>query len=609
MRPEFLKWPKASLMTTRPTIMGRKGMVTSGHYLASMAGFNVLKSGGNAIDAAVAACFCINLLEPQNNGIGGEVPILIYIAEQKKVVSISGVGWSAEDFTIDWCRENNVDMIPGDGYLPACVPAVVDSWAQALARYGTMSFSQVLSFAIDLAENGFPLDRELHNSLNHNKEKFLSIYPSSADVYLSGDNPIGVGEIFTNPGFADTLKRLCDVENRAKKAGRVAGIEAASREFYEGSIVESILEFTSKKPLIDSTGTEHPCLLKYSDFATWHAQVEESVSTEYKDLTVHKCSSWTQGPVFLQQLKLLELVDLKELGHNSVDYIHTLTEIAKLSFADREAYYGDPDFDSVPLDKLLSETYNNDRINLVEEFASDKMNPGNLGSEISYNLSDILADNRQALGSKSKEELLGRKHGHAHMGDTTHLDVIDSQGNMVAATPSGGWIGTSPVIPGLGFPIGTRGQQFFLNPNRPNALEPHKRPRTTLTPTLVTKNDEPFMVLGTPGGDTQDQATLQFFLNYIEFGMDMQEALDQPTFYSAHFPSSFYPRAMYPKRIYIEERVEQEIIEGLEKKGHEVICVDPWSTGKVMGLHYNSKTKVISGACSPRRTMGYVIGD
>ena len=175
------------------------------------------------------------------------------------------------------------------------------------------------------------------------------------------------------------------------------------------------------------------------------------------------------------------------------------------------------------------------------------------------------------------------------MGDTTHLDVIDSQGNMVAATPSGGWIGTSPVIPGLGFPIGTRGQQFFLNPNRPNALEPHKRPRTTLTPTLVTKNDEPFMVLGTPGGDTQDQATLQFFLNYIEFGMDMQEALDQPTFYSAHFPSSFYPRAMYPKRIYIEERVEQEIIEGLEKKGHEVICIDPWSTGKVMGcLLYTS---------------------
>ena len=594
--------------TTRPVIMGTRGVVTSGHYLATAAGFRIMEQGGNAIDAAAAMCFSINLLEPASNGIGGEAPTLIYSARDKKTYAISGMGSAPKAFTIDWCRENGIDLIPGDGYLPACVPAVVDTWATAVARFGTMSFSQILQPAIHLAENGYPMYQRLHDRLSNDWEKYTKLYPTTGEVYFPNGRVPEVGEIFRNPEFANALKVMCKAEDEARHQGRAAGIQAARDAFYKGPIAERIAEFIADNPVEDASGQAHKGLLSYEDMANWHADVEEPALTGYRGLEVYKCPSWTQGPVFLQQLGILEGFDISGMGHNSPEYLHTWIETAKLAFADREAYYGDPNFDSVPLETLLSEEYASGRRNLIGASASLEMRPGDAGYGIpNFDVALVADDNRRALGVGARDiRDLGL--GHAHVGDTTHLDAVDREGNMVAATPSGGWLGTSPVIRGLGFPIGTRGQMFYLNPDRPNALAPGKRPRATLTPTLVTKSGEPYMVFGTPGGDAQDQWTLQFFINYVDFGMNLQEALDAPSVHSVHFPSSFYPRAAYPGRIVAESRIPAEVTNELAKRGHEVTTTGAWSNGKVMGIRYDGERGVIQGAAAPKGDIGYAIG-
>ena len=594
--------------TTRPVIMGTRGVVTSGHYLASAAGFRIMDQGGNAIDAAAAMGFCLNLLEPQSNGIGGEVPTLVYSARERKAFAISGMGWSPSAFTIDWCREHGIDLIPGDGYLPACVPAVVDTWATAVARFGTMSFSQVLQPAIELAEMGFPVYEELHMYLSRNFGKITERYPSTAEVYYPRGSVPNVGEVFRNPDFAGMLKMMCRAEEEARPEGRLAAIQAARDVFYKGEIAQRIVEFISNNPVEDDSGSAHAGLLSYEDLADWRATVEEPVVFNYRGLDVHKCPPWTQGPAFLQQLAILEGFDLSKLRHNSAEYLHTWIESAKLAFADREAYYGDPLFDEVPLDVLLSKQYGDARRDLIGDSASLEMRPGDVGSGVPhYATVDVAEDNRRALGLASRQakdlELTD-----VHEGDTTQLDAVDREGNMVASTTSGGGFASSPVIAGLGFPISTRGQMFYLNPDRPNALAPRKRPRTTLTPSLVTKRGEPFMVFGTPGGDSQEQLTMQFFLNYVEFDMDIQEALDAPTVSSRHFPSSFYPRNAHPGRVVIDSRIPRKVVAELERRGHEVDMADAWSGGKVLAIHYNPHSGVIVGGASPKGKIGYAIG-
>jgi gamma-glutamyltranspeptidase/glutathione hydrolase len=584
------------MFTTRPVIMGTRGVVTSGHYLASAAGFRIMEQGGNAIDAAAAMCFCLNLLEPHANGLGGEVPTLVYSAREGKAYAISGMGWSPQLFTVEWCRAHAIDLIPGDGYLPACVPAVVDTWAAALARFGTLTFAQVLQPALELAENGFPVYQNLHDAIAANAQRFVERYPTTAALYCPGGRAPEMGEVLRNPDWANTLQALCRAESAAKHKGRIAGIEAARDVFYTGEIAERIVRFIADNPVEDASGAAHAGLLSCADMVGWHATVEEPLSLNYHGLDVHKCSAWTQGPVFLQQLALLDGYDLKALGHNSADYLHAVIECAKLAFADREAYYGDPLFDAVPFDVLLSKEYAARRRALVSDTASRELRPGDVGRGTpDYVTFDLRADNRRGLGW-------------GHTGDTTHLDTVDGQGNMVAATPSGGWIQSSPVIEGLGFPLGTRGQMFYLNPQRPNALAPHKRPRATLTPTLVTKGGAPWMVFGTPGGDAQDQWTLQFFLNYVDFGMNLQEALDAPTVHSAHFPSSFYPREADPNRIVAEGRIPRQVIAELERRGHAVALADDWANGKPMAVRYDKQRRVILGGVSARGNIGYAIG-
>ena len=595
--------------TTRPVICARRGVVTSGHYLATAAGMKMLEAGGNAVDAAAAMCFCLNLIEPQNNGIGGEVPTLIYSAKVQKTYAISGMGCSPAGFSIPWCKAQGIDLIPSDGFLPACVPAVVGTWALALDRFGTMRLADVLGPAIELAEEGFAVYPYLREALAANQARFEERYPTTAQIYFPGGRLPDENELLRNVDFAAMLRLMCDAE-AAAAGGRSEGIKAARDVFYEGAIAERMIEFAAQTPVVDGLGKAHTALLTLDDMASWRAKIEEPVTASFGDLDVHKCSSWTQGPVFLQQLNLLEGFDLAAMGHNSAEYLHTVLECAKLAFADREAYYGDPDVDDVPLDVLLSKDYAAGRRELVGPAANLEMRPGDVGHGVpAYGTTfDVLEDNRRAMGLAGGDGGRDMTSGNPHIRDTTHLDAADAEGNMVAATSSGGWIHSSPVIDGLGFCLGTRGQMFYLNADRPNALQPRKRPRATLTPTMVTRNGRPYMAFGTPGGDMQDQSTLQFLLNHVVFGMNLQEAIDAPTVFSEHFPSSFYPRTAEPGGFAAEDRIDRAVLDALVARGHELRLTHGWSTGRVMAVQRDESKGVLKAAASPRQMVAYAMG-
>jgi gamma-glutamyltranspeptidase/glutathione hydrolase len=575
--------------TTRPVYMGRRGVLAAGHYLAARAGQRMFDRGGNAVDAVVAAGFALNLLEPHLNGLGGEVPLLVYSAKEGKPYAISGQGFVGKAATVDWFRESGIDLIPGDGFLPATVPAMFGSWAFALLRFGTLTLKDVLEPAIDLAEHGFPVYHGLRNALARLTRRFQDEWPSSAAVYLPDGRAPSVGELHKNPDWAAILKRVVEVETRERKAGREGAIQAAIDYWYKGPVAEAIVDFLQKTEVRDASGKKHRGLLTRDDFAAWKPRLDEPVSVDYHGLTVCKCGPWTQGPVFLQQLRLLEGFDLPKLGHNSPSYVHTVVEAAKLAFADRERFYGDPDFVDVPLKLLLSREYADERRKLIDpRKASLEMRPGH--------------------GPKSvPEDVSGRPD--TFRGDTTHTCAADERGNLAAATCSGGWIPSSPVVPGLGFPMGTRAQMFWLDPHQANALAPRKRPRTTLTPSLVLKDGKPLMVFGTPGGDQQDQWTLQFFLNHVDFGMNLQQAIDAATFHSIHFPSSFYPREAKAGGLVVESRVPEATRRELEARGHKVRAAGAWANGKVMAVRRDEKNGVLSGAVSPRGQVGYVSGD
>lgn len=587
--------------------MGTNGMVTSTHYLASQAGLWNLKHGGNAVDAGATMWFCLTILEPHLAGVAGESPILVYSADEQRVIAVNGQGPAPETATISWFKEHGYDLIPPDGFLPAVTPAAFDAWVETLRRFGTMTLKEVLQPAIELAAKGFAVYPELRKSLTERDqevgiatsegrirpkpistaERFLSEWPSSAEVYLRGGHVPQVGEIITNPDWARTFEELAEVEDKARRSGRDAGLRAARDHFYLGPIAQKIVNFMQTFKCRDVYGKEHHGLLSLEDFARYHTRFEEPVTVNYRGYDVYKCGPWTQGPVLLQQLNLLEGFDLAGMGHNTIDYIHTLIECSKLAFADREQYYADPDYVEVPLDRLLSKEYADSRRRLVDQAqASMELTPG----EMAPHRPSATQDRRQVER------------------DTVHLEAMDRFGNMVSATPSGAWISTSPIIPGLGFCMNTRAQMFHLDPGHVERLEPCKRPSTTLSPSLVMKKDNPYMIFGTPGGDQQDQWTLQFFLNHADFDMDIQLALDKPTVHSTHFPSSFWPHTAHPGVMHAESGIPEEVISGLKKKGHEVIVDPPWSHGRCLAIHYNADTRVISGGASPRGMKAYAMG-
>jgi gamma-glutamyltranspeptidase/glutathione hydrolase len=575
-------------------IMATRGVVAAGHYLAAEAGIHVLRQGGNAMDAAAAVGFALGVLEPHQNGIGGEVPTLVYSAAEGRVYAVSGHGVAPAAATIARYREMGVDdLIPGDGFLPALVPPVVATWIKVLERFGTLRLADVLTPAMELAEKGFPIGNALHGTMAAHAERFQSEWPSSAAVYLPGGGAPRPGAIWRQPDLALTFRKLIEAEGSL--GDRLSGLRAAGERFYEGDIAEAIVRFASSTPVRDASGREHTALLTKGDFAAFEARVESPVMAPYRGLEIHKCSTWTQGPVLLQTLRLLEGFPLAEMGHNSAEYIHTVVECMKLAYADREFYYGDPEFGDVPIERLLSTEYAAQRRALVDMArASMLLRPGGFEPVRAASVADVLKPFRG-----------GATEGPG-AGDTTKLEVADCQGNMVSATPSGGWLMSSPVVPGVGLPLGTRGQMFSLTEGHPNSLQPGKRPRTTLTPSIATRGGQAYLAFGSPGGDSQDQWALQFLLNVMEFGMSPQEAAEAPTFCTGHVPSSFYPRRAEPGVLYVEGRIPDAVRMGLQNRGHIVKVSGNWSSQNVLAAM--SDGGLLSAAASPRMETGYAIG-
>jgi gamma-glutamyltranspeptidase/glutathione hydrolase len=571
--------------TTRPVIMGTHGMVTSTHYLASVEGLQILREGGNVVDAGATMWFCLTLLKPHLVGAGGEVPILLYLGDEEKVLAVNGQGPAPMAANVEWFKEQGYPLIPEDGFTPACVPGAFDAWMMTLQEYGTMDLPRILEPAIRIATDGFPMYPTLATFLERLQTRFLAEWESTSSIYLPEGRAPVVGELQRNPDWARTFKKL--VEEYEKAGNRSSGFDAARKYYYDGPIAKQVIEFMRSFKCRDVYGKENYGLMTLDDMSRYKASFESPVSVDYHGLTVHKCGPWTQGPVFLQQLRLLEGYDLPSMGHNSVDYIHTLMEAAKLAYADREQYYADPLFEDVPLDWLLSREYAKERRTLIDpKVASILHRPGGVEPKI-----------LEESGEKPWFE-----------GDTVHLDAVDKYGNMLSATPSGGWLRTSPVIPGLGFPIGTRAQFMHLDPNHIECLKPGKKPSTTLTPSLVTEKNMPYMVFGTPGGDKQDQWTLQFFLNYADFGMNIQEALDAPTAHTSHFPASFWPHTVRPGEVSLEPRIPVEVAKELSKMGHKVVYSKPWSHGRCLVIRYDPASGLMRGGASPRTGEPYAIG-
>jgi gamma-glutamyltranspeptidase/glutathione hydrolase len=479
-----------------------------------------------------------------------------------------------------------------------------------LADRGRLRLREVMEHAIGYARDGYPVVPGISAGIASVAGAFREHWPSSAKVYLADGVP-APGTRFANPALAATYQRLLD-EAEAAGPGREAQIEAARRAFYQGFVAEAIGEYTERAEVMDVTGERHRALLAPGDLARWRASAEPPVTAEYQGLTVCKTGPWGQGPVFLQQLALLAGFDLAAMEPGGAEYIHTVVECAKLAFADREAWYGDPRFADVPLAALLSADYAARRRELVGPAASPDLRPGRpAGAEprlpgYAAGVAPTLAVTEGWAGDPVTDLTRPGLAGAQHSRDTCHVDAADRFGNVVAATPSGGWLQSSPVIPGLGFCLGTRAQMFTLTPGLANTLAPGKRPRTTLSPTLVLRGGEPYLAFGTPGGDQQDQWSLTFFLNHVHFGMNLQEAIDAPAFHTSHFPSSFHPRESHPLSLSVEERVGRDVAAGLGERGHEVTVRPPWSLGRVSAVARSGG--FLYAAANARGMQGYAVG-
>jgi gamma-glutamyltranspeptidase/glutathione hydrolase len=568
--------------------------VSCGHYLAAVAGMRMRDQGGNAVDAGVAMALCQAVLESQSYGFGGEVPMLVHDARSRRVVAINGNMRAPAAATVEWFRRRDIKLIPGDGFLGAGVCAAPDALITALDRFGRLTLQQVAAPAIELAANGFPVYDAMRNMIVGSQRRFREEWPSSAAVYLPGGAVPEVGETWHNPDLARTFERLVEAEHNARHLGRSPALRAARDRFYIGDIAREIIAFQRETRVRDANGFESGGLLTDEDFAMFETRLEEPVTTNYRGYDVCKCGPWSQGPVFLQQLNLLEGVDLKGLGLNSADYIHLIVEAAKLAFADRDRYYGDPEFADVPLRGLLSKAYAAARRELIDtRTASMDLRPGN---PYPYQGEDVQPDLSPATVQ-------------AWSGGTTGTRAVDEDGTMFSATPSGGWFRSSPIIPGLGFCLSTRGQMFRVDdPGHPAALQPRKRPRTTLTPSLVMKDGAPCMVFGTPGGDQQDQWTLQFFLNVVDFDLDVQDAIDAPSFHSTHCPSSFYPRKANPGEVVVEARVPRPVLDELASRGHKVTVVPGWTHNFTTAVIFHPGRGLIEGGASSRGERNYALG-
>jgi gamma-glutamyltranspeptidase / glutathione hydrolase len=597
--------------TTRPEITGTFGVVASTHWLASAAGMAVLEQGGNAFDAAVAAGLTLQVVEPDMNGPGGDLPALLWPAGRDQPVVLCAQGPAPRQATLKYYRDElGLRIIPGTGPLAAVVPGAFGGWMAILRDYGTLDLREVMGFAIGYAANGFPMAERTGSTIRSLEQLFRDEWTTSGDVYLPAAR---AGELARNTALAGTYCRVLE-EAEAGSKSREGQIDAALDIWYRGWVAEALVEF-QEKSWLDTSGERHHGLLSEDDLGNWAPAYEPPVSIDYAGYSVFKTGPWGQGPVFLQQLRLLEGFDLKSMGHSSPEYLHVVTECAKLAFADREAWYGDPDFVDVPIQALLSAGYSEERRKLVSDEAAQELRPGaplgrapRLPEMVTGARATAEATGRAAIPPDGHDATLrGDPSLRTLRGDTVHLDVADRDGNMISATPSGGWLSGAPVVPELGFCLGTRGQMFWLEEGLASSLEPGKRPRTTLSPTMVGRDGDPYLALGTPGGDQQDQWTLHAFLAHVNFGMGLQLAIDAPNHHTQAFPSSFYPRAVRPRHLAVEQRDGPGPVEALRAYGHQVEPAPPWSLGRVTAAGRDANG-LLHGAADPRGMQGYVCG-
>ncbi|HJP92631.1 MAG TPA: gamma-glutamyltransferase family protein [Pyrinomonadaceae bacterium] len=587
--------------TFRPVVRGKRGVVAGGSPLSVEAGLRILQRGGNAVDAGVATILAASVIEFSHFSFGGEVPILIKPKGQKVVV-IEGMGQApmkaTREFFVNRANEQptltspgqttmagarRAGLIPSTGPLAATVPAVLDACITALDQFGTKTLAEVIEPAIQLAD-GFPID-ELRVQYIRTRAPIFAQWEDAKRVFLPGGEIPKVGDIFVQADLARTLREIVHAEkvgSRGTKSSRHAGLMAARDYFYRGPIARRIGDY------MQANGG----LLAADDFARFAAKVGQPVETEYRGYEVYKAGFWTQGPALLETLNMLEGFDLKKMGHNSTTYIHTLAEAVKLALADRDRYYGDPNFVKIPMAELLSKNYAALRRPLIDkQHASLAQQPGD-----PLKMKAVLASAVQTTGRVSTLPDVERAN------DTTCVNVVDKDGNLFSATPSGAWL-PAVVAGDTGVLMGQRLQSALTDPNSPNVVAPGKRPRITLTPTIVLKAGEPFMVLSTPGGDNQDQALLQVLLNVIEFGMNPQEAVESPRFDTQHYVSSFDDHEFLPGSLNVESRVGLQIIQELSQKGHKVRVQGEWGTlSAPTVIIYDPKTGVAAAGADPRRS-------
>ena len=571
--------PEITNKTMRPVVRGQHFAVAAMKAEATRAAERILEKGGNAFDAIVAGQAVLGIVDAAMNGIGADATLLVYDAKTKKVYSINAEGTAPKLATIEWYKEHNNGKLPvNDSLLAGTVPGCIDAWYVLLDRWGTMSFAQVLAEAIDLADNGFPVGDSLARAAATTQK--IRKYPTSAKVYLPNGRAPQAGEIFRNPDLAHTLKRLVEAETQNKKNGRREALKAARDRFYKGDIAREMAAFS------ESNGG----LFRYEDFANYTAKVEEPVSIDYHGYQIYKNASASQGPAELFALRILEGYDLKAMGHNSADYIHTSAEAMKLAMADREKYLGDMDFIKIPYTGLLSKEYAAERRAMIDKnTASLSFRPGT--AEKFTSDATPLYRPVQITTSDNAD----------HEGDTSYIAVVDSARNAISFTPSlHSAFGTGVVMGNLGFIFNCRGDYYSLNPGEANALQPGKRPRSTLQGTLVLKDGQPHMVMGTPGADNQVLLTMQTLLNIIDFGMNVQQAIEAPKWLTRAFPASPFPHTMYPGDLSVEARVSEDVRKQLQARGHKLRVTGPWSDGSLAAIVIDPKTGVLNAGTDPR---------
>lgn len=617
--------PGVTPATTRPEITGSQGMVASSHWLASATGMSVLERGGNAFDAAVAAGLVLHVVEPHLNGLGGDVPLIGCRAGGEPFV-LCGQGTSPAAATIDAFADLGLDVVPGTGYLAAVVPGAFGTWMDLLARYGTWRVRDVLEPAIGYAVDGHPLLPAASAAIARLAPTFTEHWPTSAKTWMPRGEVPAPGARFRNPVLARTLEALVG-EAEAAGPDREAQIEAARAAFYSGFVAERI-GAQVREPAMDSSGRAHAGLLTADDLAGWRVREEPPVTADVLGRTIAKTGPWGQGPALLQQLLVLEGMDLADTLPTSAELIHVVTESAKLALADRDAWYGDPDHTDVPLATLLSPAYAAERRRLIGHDASPELRPGSPDGRTPL-LPRLVTDalgagggvtpgapgggtGEPTFGSPTRSQGTGTGEptfgaGDPPRGDTCHLDVVDRWGNTVAVTPSGGWLQSSPVIAGLGFALPTRAQMFWLEPGLPTSLGPRRRPRTTLSPTLVLRDGAPELACGTPGGDMQDQWQVPFLLRHLRGGQDLQAAIDEPMWHTTHHVASFEPRTVDALGLHVEERVGPDAIADLRRRGHAVTVTGPWSLGRLSAAGTRPDGLLRAGATS-RGAQAYAVG-